>query len=242
MTYPYIAALLWLTTLAAFVLSRPWRQRDLTRTVVSAVLCFTPAFAVYGFGGMFEILPLVLAVPSWLFMEGLPWSVAMVFAHLVPIVVVGFVALGLAVRADIGSDGATGTSVGSTSALDWKAINPASAAARLRGSTATTAARLYYATVLLVLPALTLISGFYPWHAYPLLLHPVPWPFSAVLLVVCGVLAHLLASAVLGPGIARCPTWKRILVAFLMFVLLRSFVAVVVFGVTLPEHHVGIHR
>jgi hypothetical protein len=64
--------------------------------LAAAVLCFTPAFTVYGFGGVFELLPLVVAIPSWLASGGPAWASAMLMAHFGPMGVVGIVALGLA--------------------------------------------------------------------------------------------------------------------------------------------------
>ena len=49
----------------AFIVFRPQLDRSLKCTVFADVLCFTPAFAVYGLGGMFELLPMVVAIPSW---------------------------------------------------------------------------------------------------------------------------------------------------------------------------------
>ena len=84
-----------------------------------------------------------------------------------------------------------------------------------------------------VVPSLTLSTGLYPWRDHPRLIQPVPTVFTAMLLILCSVLANLLAGMALGPGAGASPLWKRMLGALVMFLLLMFFVAAVLFGVFL---------
>ena len=80
-------------------------------------------------------------------------------------------------------------------------------------------------------------AGFYPWRDAPTILRPVPLWLTASVIFMCAVIAHLSTSALLGKRRADRSPWKTLPVAFVLFMLLRSFVAVVVFRVLDPARH-----
>ena len=218
----------WLLSLVIFMMLRRWSHRDRWRTAVVAVLCFTPSISVFRLddGGWPAImfLPIGLAAPALLLWPPVPdrlgFFLTALYHHLHVIAVVGLVAFLISGRRAVTDTGAPSLN---------GPVDP---------DAATGMRRLIEPLIVLVaLPAVVFATGFYPWRDAPTILRPVPLWLTASVIFMCAVIAHLSTSALLGKHRADRSPWKTLPVAFILFMLLRSFVAVVVFRVLDSARH-----
>jgi len=223
----------WLVPLAAFSALKPWLLRTRTRAVVAALLCFTPAIGTMLYPNVImTIAPLGIAILSWLRVGGLRESsdwrevLNVLVVHLPIIVLVGGIA-SLLVGRHLIREG------------DGQAVlrNPLSlgmlrqAAASTMGRAASTGMKIYSISLFLVLPAATMAANFIPWDQTPSG-RVAPLSITAVFLFLCAVLAHWSTSVIMGRPGPDSRALHRFGVALLMFLLLRSFVAMAVFRIT----------
>lgn len=222
----------WTLPLVAFLAFLPALLRRRGWLICAAVLCFSPAMAFYR--PFFDFMPLVVAIPSWFI--PIPIGVGVLTGSLSALptgVVIMTIAHALTAKATrVGGD---------TTDTIPSPISPSGLRAtydRLVGRRADRRSRIYAGTLLLVLPMLVVMTGFYPWRASPPAIS-MPEPLGAALIFLCAARAHMLTSAVMGPITGTTALWKRLGVAIMMFMLLRSFVAAFVTGVFDPAHHFG---
>ena len=237
MNYYLFAIAAWLVPLLAFIGLRRWILRDVARATIISILCFTPAYGFYGVGGMFEILPLVLAMPSWLSFDEPLAPLMVLFDHLPAVAMVGIPAFALVIRNCHLREMTQGIAGSSSSHSGTALHGTRGALIALFGREAKVGDRIYASVILMLVPLVVLMTGNYPWNDYPFLSSPIPWTATAALVFSCAVLAHILTMGVVGPSTRPSSTWARVTVALISFLLLRSFVAVVIFGVILPEYH-----
>lgn len=180
----------------------------------------------------FDFMPLVVAIPSWFIPIPIGGGVLTGSLSALPTgVVIMTIAYALTARV-----------AGSGRDIDSPKHSPISLSGlratydRLVGRRADRRSRIYAGTLLLLLPMLVMMTGFYPWRASPPAIS-MPEPLGAALIFLCAALAHMLTSAVMGPIAETTALWKRLGVAIVLFMLLRSFVAAFVTGVFDPAHH-----
>lgn len=233
----------WLVPLAAFSALKPWLLRTRTRAVVAALLCFTPAIGVMLHpNAIMTIAPLGIAIPSWLrvgLRESSDWReflnvLAVLAVHLPIIVLVGGIASLLVGRHLIRDAGGQAVL---RNPLSLGMLRQAAASTMGRGTS--TGMKIYSISLFLMLPAATMVANFIPWDQTPSGRF-VPLSITAVFLFLCAVLAHWSTSVIMGRPGPESRALRRFVVALLVFLVLRSFVAMAVFRINDLSHHFAI--
>ena len=229
----------WLVPLAAFSAMKPWLLRTRTRAVVVALLCFTPAIGLMLHpNAIMTIAPLGVAIPSWLrggLRESSDWREVLniLVVHLPIIVLVGGIASLLVGRHLIRDAGGQAVL---RNPLSLGMLRQAAASTMGRGTS--TGMKIYSISLFLMLPAATMVANFIPWDQTPSGRF-VPLSITAVFLFLCAVLAHWSTSVIMGRPGPESRALRRFAVA-LVFLLLRSFVAMAVFRINDLSYHFAI--
>lgn len=230
----------WLVPLAAFSALKPWLLRTRTRAVVAALLCFTPAIGIMLHpNAIMTIAPLGVAIPSWLqggLRESSDWRefLNVLAVHLPIIVLVGGIASLLVGRHLIRDAGGQAVL---RNPLSLGMLRQAAASTMGRGTS--TGMKIYSISLFLVLPAATMAANFIPWDQTPSGRF-IPLSITAVFILLCAVLAHWSTSVIMGRPGPDSRALHRFGVALLMFLLLRSFVAMAVFRINNLSYHFAI--
>ena len=230
----------WLVPLAAFSAMKPWLLRTRTRAVVVALLCFTPAIGLMLHpNAIMTIAPLGVAIPSWLrggLRESSDWREVLniLVVHLPIIVLVGGIASLLVGRHLIRDAGGQAVL---RNPLSLGMLRQAAASTMGRGTS--TGMKIYSISLFLMLPAATMVANFIPWDQTPSGRF-VPLSITAVFLFLCAVLAHWSTSVIMGRPGPESRALRRFAVALLVFLLLRSFVAMAVFRINDLSYHFAI--
>jgi len=230
----------WLVPLAAFSAMKPWLLRTRTRAVVAALLCFTPAIGVMLYpNAIMTIAPLGVAIPSWLrggLRESSDWREVLniLVVHLPIILLVGgvaFLVVGRHLIRDAGGQAVL------RNPLSLGMLRQAAASTMGRGTS--TGMKIYSISLFLMLPAAMMVANFIPWDQTPSGRF-VPLSITAVFLFLCAVLAHWSTSVIMGRPGPESRALRRFVVALLVFLLLRSFVAMAVFRINDLSYHFAI--
>ena len=230
----------WLVPLAAFSAMKPWLLRTRTRAVVVALLCFTPAIGLMLHpNAIMTIAPLGVAIPSWLrggLRESSDWREVLniLVVHLPIIVLVGGIASLLVGRHLIRDAGGQAVL---RNPLSLGMLRQAAASTMGRGTS--TGMKIYSISLFLMLPAATMVANFIPWDQTPSGRF-VPLSITAVFLFLCAVLAPWSTSVIMGRPGPESRALRRFAVALLVFLLLRSFVAMAVFRINDLSYHFAI--
>ena len=230
----------WLVPLAAFSAMKPWLLRTRTLAVVAALLCFTPAIGLMLHpNAIMTIAPLGVAIPSWLrggLRESSDWREVLniLVVHLPIIVLVGGIASLLVGRHLIRDAGGQAVL---RNPLSLGMLRQAAASTMGRGTS--TGMKIYSISLFLMLPAATMVANFIPWDQTPSGRF-VPLSITAVFLFLCAVLAHWSTSVIMGRPGPESRALRRFAVALLVFLLLRSFVAMAVFRINDLSYHFAI--
>lgn len=218
---------LWLLSLIAFMFMRRRLLHRRWLITVAATLCFAPGLMVFfreewGYPLML-FTPLAVAMVSWLLFPPSPnWALffGAIVDHWPVIALTASLAFLISGRRAV-------TDTEAPSVNDPVDLGAATGMRRL----------IEPLIILVALPLVVLATGLYPWRDAPTILRPVPLWLTASVIFICAVIAYLSSSALLGKRRADGPSWKTLSAAFVLFLLLRSFVAVVVFRVLDPARH-----